>query len=263
MFAITLSALLAQSAFPVAARPAAPRTTQHSVKEADFETLTRALSSATQVQNAVFAYLQEKTGQPSRTPSYPTNSLLSWSLRRYNDAPDDPKTLYGLVAEDLHIAQSLLIERNARQQRRGLQLANSANLKVAVRLRDKWLYARIHEGFLLPNLSAAPVEGWRIIGRQRLIEDAASAFAQSAEPDKQMAALQWLLVHADTPNLTDWARIQLAQAFAAQEKYEQAIALLRAVQTPDMNGSKRLIAGWEQRLRSQRATAPPPQTQSW
>lgn len=98
------------SAVPVSDRPTATRTLQAPsiTNDVAFQELRRALTPAPQAQSAVFAYLTKKTGQPSSAPAYPVNGLLTWSLRRYEDAPDKPKALYILVTEDLLIAKHLL-----------------------------------------------------------------------------------------------------------------------------------------------------------
>ena len=207
------------------------------------------LPPARQTQAATFENLTYDARYQVQLPSYPETGLLGWSLRRYHIVPaSNPKALYALVYEDLLIAQKLLTGTNLARQREGMHLALNAERCAHVTLKDNPLSANIYEGFLLPYLSGAYPEKWQDLSRQQIVEGAESVYAENGETQKQIALLQlYLSITAHqtaNQNDADWARGQLAQTLAGQGRYGKAIALLQAIQTPNM-AFKQLIPSYQ------------------
>lgn len=206
-----------------------------------------------EVPQEMFGYLEGKTGNVATLPKYSEKDLMAWSLKRYRDSAtnQDQKVLYSFVAEDLLIAQKLLKQDNLQRQRQGMRLAQRTNAFVFSTLKDKWLYARVYEQLLLPNLKVAYKERWQDLSQQRIVESAVGAFAQTGERDKQIAVLQLLLEPGTNQNTMDWARGQLAQVLASQKRYKEAITHLQAIESPNMSNVKKLIPQYEKQLQKQ------------
>lgn len=200
-------------------------------------------------QQQVFTYLKEKTGTVATIPAYPQQSVIAWTVQRHREEKANAEARYTLVAEDLLIARKLLNSKDIRRQRQGLRLTHYTSVFVFNKLGDKWLYARIFEGFLLPHLSVAHVEQWQDLSQQRLAEGGASAFEQAGEKENQVKALRLLLRLQPEQNTQDWARGELAQVLASLNRYAEAISELKAIKSPNMNNIKKLIPRYEQRLR--------------
>jgi hypothetical protein len=161
-------------------------------------------------------------------PDFPTRKLLVWIDGRSAGVASDDKARYILLGEHLLIAQKLLESKDVLTRKQGYRIAGeSANFAAAKITADKWLLARIYEGFLLPQVSLANVEVWQDPSRSRILESAVSAFANADERDKQTRVLEWILSLEEndsktsdmnstaTPlkvkrNTLDWARGTLA-----------------------------------------------------
>lgn len=140
----------------------------------------------------------------------------------------------------------------------------SANFIAARLPREKWLLARVYQGFILPNISLANVQRWRDPSRQRLLEAAITAFGDAGEVDIQKRVLEWLLGLGAKPgassvqvdaNTLDWTRGTLASllmqpADAPRADLERALMLLQSIQSPDMKGFKHLQTLLETRLQN-------------
>ena len=190
-------------------------------------------------------------------PSYPTDNLLSWTRQGFAEAGSDPQLLYRAIYEQLLVAQQLLANPDLRQQRRGLRVAYNANFKIAARLKDGWLSAHLFDGFLVPFLGAALTGESETLGRRRLLQDAANAYRRSKAADKQVAVLRVLVEveeRAKNADGADWARVKLADGLAAQNRYAEAIANLKAVKSPNMSGSKERISQLESLQKAQQQT---------
>lgn len=195
----------------------------------------------------IFGYLTTKVGREVALPSYQENALVRWSLRSYQEAGKDNKKLYTVIYEQLLVAQKLLSSQDVQQKRRGLRVAHNANFKAAARLKDKPLCAQIFDAFIMPNIAAAPT-GRGTLSQARLLQDGASAYRLTGQREKQAGALQSLIAVAQKDKDTDgadWARVKLADVWAVQERYQEAADLLKAVTSPNMSGSKRVIAALE------------------
>jgi hypothetical protein len=253
-----LAFLLVAGSFQIAFAPVAHAQTSVPTTALNI-VLMSMLPIPTQSQQAVFTYLQEKSGHEVYAPDYPPNALLTWTRQNFEAAGSDPKKLYPAVYQQLLAAQPLLLHLNSQQRRRGLRVAHNANLKVATRLKDKRLTALIFDGFILPYLDVASIGVNDTLSRQRLLQDASSAYHLSGETEKRLAVLRLLLSVAEeekNPNQADWARVKLAEGLAAQSQYQEAITHLQAVKASNLSGSKSWIPQLEKKLREQQTAAP-------
>lgn len=179
----------------------------------------------------------------------------------------DDQARYMLLGEHLLIAQTLLESDDVATRKRGFWIVSeSANFAAAQLAKDKWILARIYEGFLLPKITLANVTLWQDPSCSRILEASVSAFGKAGERDKQIRVLEWLISIGDkTPqkhepdaltlelNTLDWARgtlaaLLFAPADATRPQLERALQLFQAIQSPDMEGFKHLQAKLQVRL---------------
>ena len=197
-----------------------------------------------QTRKEVFAYLSGKVGRQLEAPKYPKNALIGWSMRSYQKAGDNSDQLYVVIYEQLLVAEQLFKDKETQQERRALRVCHNALFKIGMRLRDRWLAARVSDGFIFPHINAAQA-GKGTLSQARLIQDAASAFRLANEGDKQAKALKILIEVAEENkdiDVADWARVKLADVLAVQGHYQEAAEHLKAVTSPNMSGSKNRIA---------------------
>ena len=208
--------------------------------------------SIEQLQKGAINYIEGKSGAPITLPSYPADSLISWSLQSYRNAGEDRPQIYNAVGQQLLVARILLANKNPQQRRRGLRLVHNANFKVAVRLRDPQLSAQMFDGFVMPYLDSA-VTGKGTLSRARLLQDAASVYRLAKERGKQTQALHKLIATAESDKDTDgadWGRVKLADVLAEQGLYQEAADQLKAIKASNMSGSKTRIAALEAKAAS-------------
>lgn len=262
---LLIFALGASSFFfaPISASPIqSPKLPVSTIPQSFDKDLSAVLPPLEKSQADVLAYLEEKNGGELTLPSYPTDSLLQWTQQNFEAAGRDAKMLYAAVYGQLLAIQPLLAHENPQQRRRGLRVAHNANLKVATRLKDKRLTALIFDGFVLPYLDVASAGVNDTLSRQRLLQDASSAYRLSGETEKRIAVLRVLVGVAEAeqnPNQADWARVKLAEGLAAQGQYQEAIIHLQAVKASNLSGSKSWIPELEKKLREQQQNAAPKQ----
>jgi hypothetical protein len=233
-----------------------------------------------EVRAALFAHLNAKAESTITIPNFPTQKLLVWIDQRSAGVASDEKARYILIGEHLLIAQKLLESADMPTRKQGYWIAGeSANFAAAKITADKWLLARIYEGFLLPHVSLANVELWQDPSRSRILESAVSAFDRAGERDKQARVLEWIISLAGkdskTPdtnnaakplkvnsNTLDWARGTLASLLfevpdLKRPDVERSLALLQSIQSPDMKGFKRLQGRVQARMEQLQKPATP------
>ena len=205
-------------------------------------------------QDEVFNYLLGKTGRLATLPDYPQNALLKWTQENYRAAGSDSREMYRAIAQHLRAAQPLLSHPSQQQNLRGLRVAYDASLKAAVQIKDRDLCAQIFDAFILPHLDAARSEANDLLGKQKLLQNAANAYRLAEESPKQIAVLRELVSVAEAAGSVshaDWARVKLAEVFEANGRYQEAIDNLQAVQSPNLSGSKQWIPELQEKLRDQ------------
>lgn len=233
-----------------------------------------------EVRAALFAHLEAKDGSQMTIPDFPAQKLMVWIDRRSASVNAEEKSCYTLLGEHLLIAQKLLNSEDVPTRKQGFWIASeSANFAAAKLKSDKWLLARIYEGFLLPQVNLANVELWQDPSRSRVMENGVSAFANAGERDKQTRVLEWIISigekSTETPtgksdvtsltvssNTLDWARGTLAALLfevpdVKRPDLERALALLQVIQSPDMKGFKHLQERVQARLDQLEKTATP------
>ena len=155
---------------------------------------TPVISASETVQKLTFEHLEKQAGGAIKPPAFPDEKLLMWMDKRNETVTDNEKSRYKLLGEHLLIARQLLESDDVAARKRGFWMASeSANFAAAKLNKDKWLLARIYEGFLLPRVALANTELWRDPSRSRILEAGVSAFANAGERDKQIRVLEWLI----------------------------------------------------------------------
>lgn len=222
------------------------------------------------VRAAIYAHLEKQAEAKAQLPDFPSQNLRAWVNGRYAVAAKantkNPKARYALLLEHLLIAQKLLDSDDLTTQKQGFGIANRSAHFAAVHLpQDKWLTARLYEGFLVPHIALANPQNYQAPSRRKVLESAFGAFANAGESAKQKGILEWLISIGDKPqpanskslalgtNTLDWARGTLASLLmqpknAPRADLERALALLQAIESKDMGGFQHLQVTLQQRL---------------
>ena len=239
------------------------------------------MPNASVSQQRVLAKIGEKSGTIT-APLPPADDLLQWQSQRWREVVPQtqmargknkiasasatpvptvvPKAdaknlaLQGLLGEDLTIAQNLLADADPQQQRRGLRVARDAAIKAAARIGDKELVAQIFDGFIVPYIEVAST-GAGLLSRQRLLQDAASAYNAAGQREKEAAVLGLLVRVAQQEQdngRADRARLKLAAALMSLERYAEAKDSILSVSSPDMTAGRALLPTIEKKLEAQR-----------
>lgn len=202
------------------------------------------------VQEQALAYIDQHSKRKTSGLPKSDNSLVAWFSKRY-EVSATKESLYALAGDGLRVARALLLHKNQYRRRQGLRLGILVSNLVGGDLEDRWLQARIYEGFLLPNLTLAYKQTWQDLSQQRLLEGAAAAFSQASEEAEQLRVLRALLKLSTNQNTKDWTHGQVAQVLASQKKYAEAITHLKAINSSSMSGMKSLLAEYEKKLHEQ------------
>jgi hypothetical protein len=186
--------------------------------------------STTELQTSLLGKLDKQTGGGHKVPDAPGEDLLGWQMRRWaevkvGDAIAVSTTLWG----DLALSRQLLTDKNADMRRRGLRLAHSAVRLAGERGAKAQTIARVFDAWILPFIADARTQSWRDLSRIELLKDGAIAFRGAADGERSIAALELLLREAEgvrDVTASDWARINLANAFTRAGRFREAAALL-------------------------------------
>ena len=220
------------------------------------------------MRSELFVYLEKQTGAVPSLPEIPEEKLVLWFYQRQDaflTGKFTDQEALTFAGQNLRIAEELLKRTEPKMRAQGLLVASETASVVIARLpAERWVAARIYEGFVLPFISLAHVELWQDPSRQRLIEAASGAFALAKEPDKQIKMLEWLLALNQQQktgqtqleidqNTLDWARGSLAGLLfrapdATRPDVERALSLLQAIESPNMTGYKHLQTQVQARL---------------
>lgn len=220
---------------------------------------------------AIWNRFEKELGIHAELPEFPSQKPVLWAANRHAASAQDSEARYVLIFEHLLVAQKLLDDPDLAVRKQGFWIASeSANFAAAHLPKDRWLLARIYEGFLLPQVSLANTQRSQDPSRERVLEAAVSAFAEAGERDKQIKVLEWLLSLESKPskasaidssgpiltletNTLDWARGTLASTLfeapdAKQVDLERALKLLQSIESPDMKGFQHLQTRVQARL---------------
>lgn len=208
--------------------------------------------SGAERKQAIFKTIAQKTGRPPAGTSIPKGSPWVWALETYEAVPkQDPKILYGWVAEHLAVADKrYLNHKEVEERRKGLGLVCEACNCAAHRLKDPKLGVQICEAYVLPHLDDADPRHWKYLGKQNVIEVAVGAYAEAKDGEKMAAMLRLCVDNAHNRNTADAARFRLAQILDRLGQYEEALKHLKDVDdNAGVAGAKRLIPDIEKKLK--------------
>lgn len=195
--------------------------------------------SAAQSRDRALTYLQDKAGAPFTLPSLAAaQSPIAWWEERRAQVAKAPAARFELVGQTLLLSQSLLEQSDVGTRKRGFVLASQISKFVSGNLpAEKWLLARLYQGFVLPYLTLANVEVQSYPSRQRTLEAAVASFGNADEVPTQKRVLEWMISSATKTDSTiavddntlDWARGTLA-ALLTQPKDASPADLKRALE---------------------------------
>lgn len=211
----------------------------------------------------VLSYLQDKTGAPLQAPQLAaTQSPLGWWEEQRAAVAKEPKARLALNGQTLLLSQALLEQSEERARKQGFVLAcQSADFVAGNLSTEKWLLARIYQGFVLPHLTLGNVSVRSYPSRQRVLEAAIASFGNASETDTQQRVLEWMISSATKTDATiavddnalDWARGTLAALLvqptnAPTPDLRRALSLLQSIQPRNAALFAYLRAPLEKRL---------------
>lgn len=186
----------------------------------------------------------------------PTKSPWVWCWEQYEAVPkQNPKVLYGLIADHLLIADTRYLKsKEIEERRKGLGMAVEACRCATHRLKDTALAVQIAEGYLKPHLDDADSVQFKYLGRANVIEAIVDVYAEAKDAPKLIDAFKLLVRDAPNRNTADAGRLRLAQVLDRQGEYAEAIRYLKEIDDKEgVAGAKRLIPELEKKLKAKQA----------
>lgn len=170
---------------------------------------------------------------------------------------DDCKTygqMYVLIGQQLAVASQLLDRADTNQQRSGLYIAYQAANYSANIIENFWLAARIHEGYVLPNLALANDPRPRgAFNQNAILQQAIQCYQEAQESNRLVAALEVLVRHAKTDAEADNAKFMLGREYENAARYADALATYKSIKaTNSFKWLNSRIAWLENRLKNKK-----------
>jgi hypothetical protein len=201
----------------------------------------------------LFDYLAEKCGRkPSGRSGPPAGKLpRAWTWEQYKTNEKNPKMLYYHISEHLQLVDKrYLSSKDEQVKRQGLGILVEACRCAYSRLKDQQLAKMICEVYLEPNLELADPRPWKYIAKPHIRELMASVYAELKDAPKLTEIYRKMVEEAPDRNTADGARLRLAQMLDRQERYEEAIKVLKEIDDhAGVEGGKRLISVIERKLK--------------
>lgn len=197
-------------------------------------------------------YIAQKAGKTPSGTTIPKGDPANWAWEQYHAVQkQDQKVLYWLVGEHLLIADKrYLPAKKAEEKRHGLGIAYEACTCALHRIKDPKLGVAICEAYVIPNLEFAEESHYELLSKVNLIELIIDAYANAEDAPKLIAAFRLLLENAHNRNTQDGARLRLAQVLDKQQRYEEAIDLLKEIDDKGgVRGAKKLIPIIEKKMK--------------
>ena len=204
------------------------------------------------LQQEIRQYLLKKTGKNAAGTALPAKSPWVWCSEQYDAVPkQDPKILYGLIAEHVAIADNRFLKsKDVDERRKGLGMVSEAGQCASQRVKDHVLAVKICEGYLMPHFEAADERHWKYLGRQNILEVMMDIYAEAKDPKKMIEIGKLLLANAPNRNTADGARLRLAQLLDQQGDYREALRYLKEIdEDAGVGGARRLIPIIEKKLK--------------
>ena len=143
--------------------------------------------------------------------------------------------LYGLMERDLWLAERLLEQDDPAVRRSGLGLVRWAIICAAQYVEDGRLAAAVAEVYLVPRLDSADPESDTFLSRESLLQSAVLAFETGRNWERMGLACGEIVRGLPRDrNQSDAWRTKLAVALKAQERDDEAVAVLEDVHDPDV-----------------------------
>lgn len=201
-------------------------------------------------QSSLFRYLEEKAGKLAQMPAFPQDNLIAWYQEQFTAVGKDSQSRYTLLYQLTLVAKSLFDQEAVDQKRRGLRITRDAAVFTLETMKDEKLSAMLCDTFLIPNLGAARDKRWQQLSKEQILENAIYIYSKAGDGEKLVTACKLLLDNSRSANAANSARLKLALALESQGKFEDAIGYLEAIESPNMNGAKKLIGRMKQKAKA-------------
>ncbi len=247
-----------------------------------WQKLTGSPPSPAQVRKAIWNFLEEQSDRSdfkTTLPAVPTNGAAKVaegnSRKMFRRNPDSPrrdlsrneltrdfrnrlgeaadyKTIYGLIGEQLWIADQFLARKDTREA--GVLVAIEANRAALDPAMNGWLAARICEAYLWPSLEWADAKETRL-DPEALLNVADDAFRSAGETNNIIRNYELIIRKTPKSARADGARFRLARLYEEQADYESALRSLREMQNTNSPPLQRRITFLQQRLQQRKGSA--------
>ena len=176
-------------------------------------------------------YLQKKSGTRPDVPTIPRGKPADYyeCARQYAAAKGNTKTLYGLIASHLRLAEALLEQVDIAVRRSALGVIDQTLLCCLLQLKDYELGASICDAWLLPHIEDGDGNTSEILSKYRLLLSARSLYVKAGQHDKALAVAKGARDIAPSRNAADAASVQIAMSLEVLERFAEAIQSLEQI----------------------------------
>ena len=157
-------------------------------------------------------------------------NLLMNDLRQRLDEASSYAEIYRAIGEQLWVAHRLFESANSEHRRIGLSLALQASQNAQNDAQNGWLAGRICEGYIWPHIDVADDRNRRsAFNPENLLNQCADIFRKNEEWQNVILNYKLLLAMANTPQVADSARVEIANAHEQVGDPKHALEYLRAI----------------------------------
>jgi hypothetical protein len=206
-----------------------------------------------ETRQGIFKHLMQKSGRPPAGKAVPKSPAWAWCSQQYETVPkQNPKVLYGLIADHLPIAETRYLRGKSSEERRhGLGMVSEAAQCASHLIKDHWLATSICEAYMLPHFDDADERHWKYLSKQNILEVIIDLYAEAANATKTIELFKSLIEIAHNRNTADGARLRLAQLLDKQGEYKEAVRYLKEIDDKEgVGGAKALIPVIEKKIKN-------------
>ncbi|MCX7872210.1 MAG: hypothetical protein N2487_02875 [Verrucomicrobiae bacterium] len=163
------------------------------------------------------------------------------------------RAMYGVIGEELWVADKLLESAHPGYRKYGLSIARQAALDSQNYAENYWLAAKIYEAYLMPNIQDATDTNWKMpLSMENVLNESVQAFKNVEETNNVIRAYQTFIDKVGGSARADWSRLQIALIHEQFGDYKEAIKYLKEIQnTNNFAAHIKRIPALEAKLKEQ------------
>ncbi len=178
-----------------------------------------------------------------------TGNEVSQQFRKLQAGATTYGEIYGLIGEQLTIADQMLTSTNPAMQRLALGQACDACGYALHDAVQGWLASRIAEAYLLPNLKLLETDNRSPINLDRTFRTVEDAFEGGDETNNLVRAYQTLIASSPDSRHLEQARFRLSRLLEQEGRDQEALQYLRQSGQTNNAWIQRRIAALELRVK--------------